>query len=160
DADNTHEHLNHIPFADHGALLDPPTADLTARCISMLGQLGETLDTSPALRRGVDRLLQMQEKEGSWFGRWGLNYIYGTWPPLSALHGIGFDVQAEPVRRAVGWLVSVQNDDGGWGEGAESYDLDRKGLTPAPSNASQTAWALLGLMAAGEGDSPAVARGI
>ena len=141
DADNTYSYLNHIPFADHGALLDPPTADVTARCISMLAQLGETRETSPVLKRGIDALLADQEKDGSWFGRWGMNYIYGTWSSLCALSIAGQDPQSEPMRRAVTWLERIQNSDGGWGENASSYKLDYKGYEPAPSAASQTAWA-------------------
>ncbi len=160
DADNTYYYLNHIPFADHGALLDPPTADVTARCVSMLAQLGETRATSPVLKRGIDALLAQQEKDGSWFGRWGMNYIYGTWSALCALAIASQDPRSEPVRRAVAWLERIQNADGGWGESAGSYRLDYKGYAAAPSTASQTAWALLGLMAAGETDHPAVARGI
>jgi squalene-hopene/tetraprenyl-beta-curcumene cyclase len=160
DADNTYHYLNHIPFADHGALLDPPTADVTARCVSLLAQLGETGATSAALRRGIEALRADQEKDGSWFGRWGMNYIYGTWSALCALAAAGEDPQSEPVRRAVAWLVKIQNPDGGWGESGESYRLDYKGYQPSPSAASQTAWALLGLMAAGETDNPAVARGV
>jgi squalene-hopene/tetraprenyl-beta-curcumene cyclase len=160
DADNTHHYLNNIPFADHGALLDPPTADVTARCVSMLAQLGETRETSAALARGIDALLADQRKDGSWFGRWGMNYIYGTWSALCALGVAGADPRSAPIRRGVDWLLRIQNADGGWGEGADSYKLDYQGLQPAPSTASQTAWALLGLMAAGEVDHPAVARGV
>ena len=160
DADNTCSYLNHIPFADHGALLDPPTADVTARCVSMLAQLGETRETSEILKRGIGALVRDQEKDGSWFGRWGMNYIYGTWSALCALAIGGQDPGSEPVRRAVAWLVRIQNPDGGWGESAGSYALGYKGYEAAPSAASQTAWALLGLMAAGEADHPAVARGI
>jgi squalene-hopene/tetraprenyl-beta-curcumene cyclase len=160
DADNTYYYLNHIPFADHGALLDPPTADVTARCISMLAQLGETRETSPALKRGIDALIRDQEKDGSWFGRWGMNYIYGTWSALCALAIAGQEPQSSPMRRAVAWLERIQNPDGGWGESAGSYKLDYKGYEGAPSTASQTAWALLGLMAAGEADHPAVVRGV
>ncbi len=160
DADNTYAYLNHIPFADHGALLDPPTADVTARCVSLLAQLGETTQTSPTLARGIKALVDDQEKDGSWFGRWGMNYIYGTWSALCALAIAGQDPQSGPMRRAVEWLVGIQNPDGGWGEGGESYKLGYKGYEPAPSTASQTAWALLGLMAAGEADHPAVARGV
>jgi squalene-hopene/tetraprenyl-beta-curcumene cyclase len=160
DADNTHSYLNHIPFADHGALLDPPTADVTARCVSLLAQLGETAATSRTLARGVAALVNDQEKDGSWFGRWGMNYIYGTWSALCALAAAGQDRQSEPMRRAVNWLVGIQNADGGWGEGSDSYKLGYKGYAPAPSTASQTAWALLGLMAAGGADHPAVARGV
>ena len=160
DADNTHHYLNNIPFADHGALLDPPTADLTARCVSMLAQLDEELPTSPELSRGVAWLMHDQHEEGSWFGRWGMNYIYGTWSALSALNAAGVDPQAPTVRKAVDWLIRIQNADGGWGEDGSSYKLDYKGYEPALSTPSQTAWALLGLMAAGEVEHPAVARGI
>ncbi len=160
DADNTSEYLNHIPFADHGALLDPPTADVTARCVSMLAQLGETTASSPALARAVENLLANQEADGSWFGRWGMNYIYGTWSALCALNAAGVSPHSPAVRRAVAWLLAIQNPDGGWGEGGESYRLDYPGYEPAPSTASQTAWALLGLMAAGEADHAAVTRGI
>lgn len=160
DADNTHTFLNNIPFADHGALLDPPTADVTARCISMLAQLGETPKTSAPLARGLDALIGQQERDGSWFGRWGMNYIYGTWSALCALNAAGVDARAPSVRRAVDWLVRIQNPDGGWGEAGESYRLDYQGYQASPSTASQTAWALLGLMAAGEVDHPAVAKGV
>ena len=160
DADNTHHYLNNIPFADHGALLDPPTADLTARCVSMLAQLDEEAPTSPELSRGVAWLMHDQHEEGSWFGRWGMNYIYGTWSALSALNAAGVDPQAPTVRKAVDWLIRIQNADGGWGEDGSSYKLDYKGYEPAPSTPSQTAWALLGLMAAGEVEHPAVDRGI
>ena len=128
DADNTYHYLNHIPFADHGALLDPPSADVTARCVSLLAQLGETRQTSAALGRGIDALKLDQEKDGSWFGRWGMNYIYGTWSALCALAAAGEDPQSEPVRRAVAWLIGIQNPDGGWGESGESYKLDYKGV--------------------------------
>jgi len=102
----------------------------------------------------------MQEKEGSWFGRWGVNYIYGTWSALSALNAAGLGPDAPAVRRAAGWLMEIQNEDGGWGEDGASYKLDYRGYEKAPSSASQTAWALLGLMAAGRAEEPAVARGI
>ncbi|MDJ0450495.1 squalene--hopene cyclase [Methylocystis sp. JR02] len=160
DADNVYHYLNHIPFADHGALLDPPTVDVSARCISMLAQLGDTVESSECVRRGVEYLLKEQEKDGSWFGRWGANYIYGAWSALCALNAVGLPHGHESYRRAVDWLVSIQNADGGWGEDLASYKLDYKGYEPAPSTSSQTAWALLGLMAAGEVDHPAVARGV
>jgi squalene-hopene/tetraprenyl-beta-curcumene cyclase len=160
DADNDREYLNYIPFADHGALLDPPTADVTARCISMLGQLGEMPERNPALARAVDYLTRTQEKDGSWYGRWGMNYIYGTWSVLCAFNAIKIDPQSESVQKAVSWLKRIQNEDGGWGEGGESYEFDYSGYVPAPSTSSQTAWALLGLMAAGGGDDPAVERGV
>lgn len=159
DADNVDHYLNNIPFADHGALLDPPTSDVSARCISMLGQLGDAPE-SPAMRTAIEFLEREQMAEGSWFGRWGVNYIYGTWSALCALNAAGFDGTRPSVRKAVDWLIAIQNEDGGWGEDCTSYRLDYRGHEPAPSNASQTAWALLGLMAAGEVDHPAVARGI
>jgi squalene-hopene/tetraprenyl-beta-curcumene cyclase len=160
DADNSYEYLNHIPFSDHGALLDPPTADVTGRCVSMLAQLGDKPGKSEALDRGLAYLKHAQEKNGSWYGRWGMNYIYGTWSALCALNAAGVDAASADVRAAVGWLLSIQNPDGGWGEGGESYRLDYKGYEPAPSTASQTAWALLALMAAGEVAHPAVACGV
>ena len=112
------------------------------------------------MTRGVEALIASQEKDGSWFGRWGMNYIYGAWSALCALGAAGQDPQSEPVRRAVEWLLRIQNPDGGWGESGDSYKLDYRGYEPSPSAASQTAWALLGLMAAGEADHPAVARGV
>jgi squalene-hopene/tetraprenyl-beta-curcumene cyclase len=159
-ADNNYEYLNHIPFSDHGALLDPPTADVTARCVSMLAQLGDKLGQSDALDWSLAYLRRIQEKDGSWYGRWGMNYVYGTWSVLCALNAAGIDPASGEVRRAVEWLLSIQNPDGGWGEDGKSYRLDYKGYELAPSTASQTAWAMLGLMAAGEVDHPAVARGV
>ncbi|MGH6838250.1 MAG: squalene--hopene cyclase [Methylocella sp.] len=159
ESDNDREYLNYIPFADHGALLDPPTADVTARCLSMLGQLGETVAGNPAVARGVEYLLRAQEKDGSWFGRWGMNYIYGTWSALCAFNALDRDPRCPEVRQAVAWLKCLQNTDGGWGEGAESYAMEYAGYRPAPSTPSQTAWALLGLMAAGMVDDPAVMLG-
>lgn len=159
DSENDREYLNYIPFADHGALLDPPTEDVTARCLSMLAQLGETPATSPAVARGVDYLLRTQRTDGSWFGRWGMNYIYGTWSVLCAFNAVKLDPQSEPVQKAVAWLKNIQNRDGGWGEGGESYAMDYAGYRPAPSTSSQTAWALLGLMAAGIVDDAALTAG-
>jgi len=158
DTDNEYYYLNHIPFADHGALLDPPTEDVTARCVSMLAQIGE--EKSEAVARAVDYLRRVQMAEGSWYGRWGMNYIYGTWSVLCALNAAGVDHAAPVIRKAVAWLVDIQNSDGGWGEDATSYRLDYRGYQAAPSTASQTAWAVLGLMAAGEIHHRAVARGI
>jgi squalene-hopene/tetraprenyl-beta-curcumene cyclase len=157
DADNEYHYLNNIPFADHGALLDPPTEDVSARCLSMLGQFGDT--TSDTVKRGVDYLRRVQLADGSWYGRWGINYIYGTWSVLCALNAVGIGGNAPEMRKAVDWLAAIQNPDGGWGEDGSSYKLDYRGYEPAPSTASQTAWALLGFMAAGEVDHPAVARG-
>jgi squalene-hopene/tetraprenyl-beta-curcumene cyclase len=158
DADNDYEYLNNLPFADHGALLDPPTADVTARCLSMFAQLGER--NSPRVRAAIEYLRREQEAEGSWFGRWGINYIYGTWSALCALNAAGVGPNDPMVARAVQWLKAIQNADGGWGEDCESYALDRTHHVPASSTASQTAWAVLGLMAAGEVDSDEVSRGI
>ena len=158
DADNDHSYLNHIPFADHGALLDPPTADVTARCVAFLAQLGDPAD-GPLLTRAVAWLRGEQENDGSWFGRWGTNYIYGTWSVLCALNAAGLPHDDPAIRRAVGFLLETQREDGGWGEDEDTY----AGAPPGryqESTPSQTAWALLGLMAAGEADSPAVARGI
>jgi squalene-hopene/tetraprenyl-beta-curcumene cyclase len=160
DVDNLEYYLNNIPFSDHGALLDPPTEDVTARCVSMLAQLGETMESSPALASGVDYLRRTQLADGSWYGRWGLNYIYGTWSALCALNAASVDHQDPVFRKAVDWLLSIQNQDGGWGEDASSYGLDYKRFEGAPTTASQTGWALLGLMAAGEVENPAVARGM
>jgi squalene-hopene/tetraprenyl-beta-curcumene cyclase len=160
DVNNLEYYLNNIPFSDHGALLDPPTEDVTARCISMLAQLGETAQTSKAVADGIAYLRRTQLPEGSWYGRWGLNYIYGTWSVLSALNVAGVDHGDPMMRKAVEWLVSIQNRDGGWGEDAVSYRLDYRGYGQAPSTSSQTAWALLGLMAAGQVEHPAVVRGV
>ncbi|MGE0752380.1 MAG: squalene--hopene cyclase [Variibacter sp.] len=160
DADNMYYYLNNIPFADHGALLDPPTEDVAARCVSMLAQLGETAETSPRLARGIAYLKKTQLADGSWYGRWGLNYIYGTWSVLCALNAAHVDPQSPVVRKAAAWLTKIQNEDGGWGEDGASYKLDYRGYEKAPSTASQTAWALLALMAAGEVDSPAVKKGV
>jgi len=159
DANNTSEYLNHIPFADHGALLDPPTADVTARCVGMIAQLDNAAD-GPALAAALAFLRRTQEADGSWYGRWGMNYIYGTWSVLCALNAAGVSLRSPEVRRAVDWLISIQNDDGGWGETGDSYELDYQGHRPAQSTASQTAWALLGLMTSGEARHPAVVRGV
>ncbi|HSR72953.1 MAG TPA: squalene--hopene cyclase [Kiloniellales bacterium] len=158
DAENEHHYLNHIPFADHGALLDPPTVDVTARCLSMLAQLGYGR-SHPAVHRGLEFLRREQEPDGSWFGRWGVNYVYGTWSALAAFNACDEDLSAPYVRKAVAWLEARQRPDGGWGEDCATYWSETRDLAKA-STASQTAWALLGLMAAGEVDSPAVRRGV
>lgn len=158
-AENEHYTLNHIPFADHGALLDPPTADVSARCLSMLGQLGYDKNTHPAVIYALNWLRKQQETDGSWFGRWGANYIYGTWSVLTALASIKENMTASYVRRAVSYLKKKQREDGGWGEDCASYWEYRK-TEVKESTPSQTAWALLGLMAAGEVNNPAVERGI
>ena len=159
DADNTYLYLNHIPFADHGALLDPPSADVTARCLSMLGQLGYTRD-HPSVKAAIEYLHREQEPEGCWFGRWGTNYIYGTWSVLCALNAVGISRRDPMVRRAADWLISKQRADGGWGESGDSYYPGQPKGEGSASTPAQTAWALLGLMAAGETDHPAVARGV
>jgi squalene-hopene/tetraprenyl-beta-curcumene cyclase len=158
DIDNHYLYLNHIPFADHGALLDPSTADVTARCVEMLAMLGFGKDFPP-VSRALDFLRREQEAFGGWFGRWGVNYIYGTWSVLMALHQVGEDPALPMIRRAVNWLKSIQNPDGSWGETCYSYNepaLAGQGT----GTASQTAWALLGLMASGEVSSSAVKEGI
>jgi len=159
DADNSYYYLNNIPFADHGALLDPPTEDVSGRCVGMLAQLGAKAD-DPRLKAGVDYLIKTQKEDGSWWGRWGVNYIYGTWSALAGLNGAGLAADHPTMKRGADWLIAIQNDDGGWGESCDSYKLDYQGYERAPSTASQTAWALLGLMAAGQVDHPAVARGV
>ena len=158
DAENTQHYLNHIPFADHGALLDPPTADVSARCVSFLAQIGMAAD-DPVMRRALAYLRREQEVDGSWFGRWGTNYIYGTWSVLCALNAAGVAHDDPAMTRAADWLASVQRDDGGWGEDEESYGDAPRGRCKE-STPSQTAWAVLGLMAAGAIDHRATARGI
>jgi squalene-hopene/tetraprenyl-beta-curcumene cyclase len=162
DINNDRQYLNHIPFADHGALLDPPTEDVTARCVSFLAQLGHAEDEVSILR-GVAYLRREQKPDGSWFGRWGTNYIYGTWSVLCALNAAGVSPTDAMVRRAASWLISKQREDGGWGEDCESYGDAPAGEFhgyAAQSLPSQTAWAVLGLMAAGLADSEAVRRGV
>src|ERR1700744_567134 len=159
DADNSYYYLNNIPFADHGALLDPSTEDVSGRSVGMIAQLGATKD-DPRLKAGVDYLIKTQREDGSWWGRWGINYIYGTWSALAGLNGAGLGPDHPTMAKGADWLVAIQNPDGGWGENCDSYKLDYKGYEIAPSTASQTAWAILGLMAAGQVDHPAVARGV
>jgi squalene-hopene/tetraprenyl-beta-curcumene cyclase len=161
DINNDRQYLNHIPFADHGALLDPPTEDVTARCISFLAQLDHEADR-PAIERGVDYLRRTQLPDGSWFGRWGTNYIYGTWSVLCALNAAGVPHGDSMYARATAWLVARQREDGGWGEDCETYGGAPPGEfhgDAAQSLPSQTAWAMLGLMAAGLADHDAVKRG-
>jgi squalene-hopene/tetraprenyl-beta-curcumene cyclase len=157
DADNTYYYLNYIPFADHGALLDPPTEDVSARCVGLFGQIG---GYDQALATGIDYLRRTQAEDGSWFGRWGTNYIYGTWSVLAALNGANVDKTDPMIRRAVAWLLSKQRPDGGWGEDGRSYWPGQPHGEAPYSTASQTAWAVLALMAAGEVRHEAVAGGI
>ena len=156
--ENTQLYLNAIPFADHGALLDPPTADVTARCLSFLAQIGVSL-RHEAIERGVAYLKGEQEADGSWFGRWGTNYIYGTWSALCALNAVGLTLEDDCVRRGVEFLLATQRDDGGWGEDEETYRGAAHGMFTI-STPSQTAWALIGLMAAGCVNHRAVSRGV
>jgi squalene-hopene/tetraprenyl-beta-curcumene cyclase len=158
DADNDQLYLNNIPFADHGALLDPSTEDLTGRGLELLGTLGYDRDGEPA-RRAREFIRRTQRDDGPWFGRWGVNYIYGTWSVLRGLAAIGEDMSQEYVQRAVRWLEAHQNTDGGWGETCETYDRpELAGI--GESMPSQTAWALLGLLAAGRAKTPVVERGV
>jgi squalene-hopene/tetraprenyl-beta-curcumene cyclase len=126
----------------------------------MLAQLGQTPQNSPCVAAALDYLQRSQLVEGSWYGRWGMNYIYGTWSVLCALNAVGVDHASTTMRKASSWLVSIQNADGGWGEDGSSYKLYYRGYEPAPSTASQTAWAMLGLMACGDVHHPAVTRGL
>jgi squalene-hopene/tetraprenyl-beta-curcumene cyclase len=159
DVDNVHYRLNHIPFADHGALLDPPTSDVTARVVTALATVGRPQDKRP-LERAVAFLRQEQEADGSWFGRWGTNYIYGTWSVLTALAQARVRSSDEAVGRAVRWLCERQNSDGGWGESNDSYAQAPAERRPAASTSFQSAWALLGLIAAGQVHSDVVRHGI
>jgi squalene-hopene/tetraprenyl-beta-curcumene cyclase len=156
DADNTRRLVERLPFCDFGAVIDPPSADVTAHVVEMLARRGQA-DT-PAARRGIDWLLAAQENDGSWFGRWGANYVYGTGAAVPALVAAGIDVRTPAIRAAVSWLEEHQNDDGGWGEDLRSYTDDawrgRGASTP-----SQTAWALLALLAV-DAETDAVRRGV
>ena len=156
DADNTRELVNKLPFCDFGAVIDPPSADVTAHIVEALA--AEGLAASRPVRRGVVWLLRNQEPDGSWFGRWGANYIYGTGAAVPALIAAGVLPSKPPIRRAVAWLEAHQNPDGGWGEDLRSYD-DPALAGRGTSTASQTAWALLALLAAG-GAERAVQRGV
>lgn len=158
DIDNNKMILNHIPFADHGALLDPPTADVTARCVSFLAQLNYPEDKA-VIDKAIQYLRSEQEDAGCWFGRWGTNYIYGTWSVLCALNAAGISHEDPMIKRAVKWLLYVQRPEGGWGEDEASYEDAPKGVYNQ-GMPSQTAWALLGLMAAGQVKHPAVQKGM
>ncbi|AJT62890.1 Squalene--hopene cyclase [Streptomyces lydicus] len=157
DADNTSRFPNRLPFCDFGEVIDPPSADVTAHVVEMLADVGRSHD--PRTRRGIEWLLAEQEPSGAWFGRWGTNYVYGTGSVLPALAAAGVPASHPAVRRAVSWLARVQNDDGGWGEDQRSY-RDKAWAGRGASTASQTAWALMALLAAGERESEAVRRGV
>jgi squalene-hopene/tetraprenyl-beta-curcumene cyclase len=158
DKDNNRIVFNKIPFADHGALMDPSTEDLAGRVLEALGYLGFRPD-DPAAARASAFIRARQCPDGSWYGRWGVNYLYGTWSVLAGLRSIGEDMTQPHIRKAVAWLLGRQNPDGGWGESCFSYDDPRTGGM-GKSTASQTAWALLALLHAGEAAHPAVARGV
>ncbi len=156
DKDNNKRALAHIPFADFVTPLDPTSPDVTSHAIEFLSAIGGFKE---GVRKGVEYLKQAQEADGAWFGRWGVNYLYGTGLVLPALKAAGEEVRSQYVQKAVRWLKAHQNEDGGWGESCASYD-DPHLRGQGPSTASQTAWALLGLIAAGEAKSPEVRKGI
>jgi squalene-hopene/tetraprenyl-beta-curcumene cyclase len=156
DVDNTQRLCTELPFCDFGEVIDPPSADVTAHVIEMLAEEGRASDSR--VRKAVDWLLREQEADGSWFGRWGANHLYGTGAALPALIRAGVDPSHPAIRRAAGWLEACQNQDGGWGEDLLSYkEAAQRGR--GTSTASQTAWALLALLAA-DGASDAIERGI
>jgi len=158
DRDNTKMVFQHVPFADHNAMLDPPTVDITGRVLEMLASYGFTMQDK-RVRRAIDFIRSEQEPDGAWFGRWGVNYIYGTMQVLRGLQAIGVDHHEPSVQQAAEWLRMVQNPDGGWGETCGSYD-DPATRGVGPSTPSQTAWAVMGLLAANDTRSDSVARGI
>jgi squalene-hopene/tetraprenyl-beta-curcumene cyclase len=158
DADNDREILTRVPFADHNAMIDPPTADITARVLEMFGRLG-LQSRDPAFERALKFIWDEQEPDHCWYGRWGVNYIYGTWQVLVGLKEFGIPPEDARMQAAARWLKDHQQTNGGWGETPRSYDEPHLRGT-GPTTPSQTAWALLGLMAVGETGSPAVTRGI
>ena len=158
DKDNTKHLLNKIPFADLEANIDPPSADLTGRMLELMGTFGYSREY-PAAVRAIEFLKRTQEPEGPWWGRWGVNYLYGTWSVMCGLSAIGEDPAQPYIKRAINWIKSRQNIDGGWGETCESYH-DRTLMGMGESTPSQTGWALLALMAVGEAGSSTVARGV
>ncbi len=158
DKDCTKMIFENIPFADHNAMLDPPTADITGRILEMLAAYGYTRG-DPRVERAISFIFDLQEPDGSWFGRWGINYVYGTWLVLRGLEAIGVDMTLPQVQRGAHWVRGVQNSDGGWGETAGTYDDPAtRGL--GPSTPSQTAWGVMALLSAGDSTSPALTRGI
>jgi len=158
DANNDREIFTQVPFADHNAMIDPSTSDLTARMLEMFADV-QLSPTHASIERALEFVWNDQEDDGAWYGRWGVNYIYGTWQALVGLAAIGISVEDERMKRGVAWLKSKQRANGGWGETPRTYDEPwRRG--EGPVTASQTAWALMGLMAAGDVDSAEVQRGI
>ena len=158
DKDCTKNILEKVPFADHNAMLDPECADITARILELLGYEGWRTD-HPQVKHALKYLRDQQEEDGSWYGRWGVNYIYGTWQVLRGLRALNIEMQQPWLLRAREWLESVQHEDGGWGERCNTYD-DPVFKGQGPSTASQTAWALMGLCAFDEPDLPSIKRGI
>ncbi len=158
--DNTYYYLNNIPFSDHGALLDPPTEDVTGALRADARAAWRDTGFKPGAAAGHRLSGEHSCRTAAGMAAGGMNYIYGTWSVLCALNAAGIGHQAPEMRKAADWLIRIQNQDGGWGEDGASYKLDYKGYETAPSTSSQTAWALLALMAAGEARHEAVARGI
>jgi squalene-hopene/tetraprenyl-beta-curcumene cyclase len=158
DKDNTRMVFQNIPFADHNAMLDPPTVDITGRVLEMLAAYGVSGDDK-RVQKAIKFILSEQEPDGSWFGRWGVNYIYGTMLVLRGLQAMGVDHHEPYVQQGAEWLRMVQNSDGGWGESCGSYD-DAATRGIGPSTPSQTAWAIMGLLAGGDTRSDSVQRGI
>jgi squalene-hopene/tetraprenyl-beta-curcumene cyclase len=157
DVDNNWEFLSHVPFADHNAMLDPTCADITGRVLEAMAEHG--LDRRhAAVKRGMEYLARTQQADGSWYGRWGVAYIYGTCFALRGLAAAGEDPREAHVLRAAEWLRSIQNADGGWGESCASYE--REAFVSGPSTPSQTAWAIMGLIAAGDAASESVRQGV
>ena len=159
DKDNTYHYLNNIPFADHGALLDPPTSDVSARCISMLSQINK-YKYNKAIQKGIIFLKNEQEKDGSWFGRWGANYIYGTWSVLHALKAAGENMNSEYIKKSINWIKKKQNNDGGWGEDCATYWKEKKDMPSIKSMPTQTSWAVLSLLTTENINDPSIKNGI
>ncbi len=159
DRDNDKQWLTEVPFADHNAMIDPSTADITGRVLESLSHFDGYSPAHPVVQRALNFLRRDQASDGAWYGRWGVNYIYGTWQALRGVVAIGESLEAPYVRRGVRWLQDHQNADGGWGESIASYD-DPSQRGVGASTPSQTAWALMGLISGGESDGSAVRRGI
>jgi squalene-hopene/tetraprenyl-beta-curcumene cyclase len=158
DVDNDWTPLSYMPFADHNAMLDPTCPDITGRVLEAVCRAGRLGPEHAAIRKAVRYLLRTQEQDGSWYGRWGVDYIYGTFLALRGLRAAQVDDREAAILRAGEWLRSIQNADGGWGESCASYEANA--FVPAPSTASQTAWAVLGLLASGDSASLSVQKGV
>jgi squalene-hopene/tetraprenyl-beta-curcumene cyclase len=157
DVDNNWELLSHVPFADHNAMLDPSCPDITGRVLEALIAYG-LKPNHPAVRRAIDYLFRVQEQDGSWYGRWGVNYIYGTFLALRGLQAAGVSDHEPEIQQALEFIRAYQNRDGGWGESCASYDENR--FIPNPSTPSQTAWAILALLAGGDTRSRSLYEGV